>query len=272
MTSSPGRRLIELIDACRADSDDLSLPEMGELRTALRQDDTLRHEWDARQRSERVVREAMHDVQVPAGLAERILAAAAARDRESLTAAAAIAPSSDVQLSARNTPLSRRRWMALAASAAAILVAALVWQLWPAPPERVGRAQLALEAEKWFDEAILPGAWQPDMARGPKSFPTQAITTAPSGWQRLRFKEEPDLSAFNLTSVRTGGNVVLFVAKTRRKHAVGSLPYTKLNASGGLEMGAWQVGDVLYVLVVDGKHSQQRLDDFIRPQRLAFAE
>src|SRR5688500_15522107 len=173
----------------------------------------------------------MHDVQVPAGLAGRIGAAAGARDRGRLASgggsgvAAEDSPSQEVELPARATAASRfnrRRWMSLAASAAAVLVAAIVWQLWPRAPEKVSQAQLAGEAEKWFDEAVLPtAAWQPDMAEAPLAFPTQVITAAPSGWQRLRGASEPQLSAFNLTSLR-GGSAVLFVAKTGRKHAVGS--------------------------------------------------
>lgn len=258
-------RLQTLLDACRVDSDDLSLPEMGELATALRKDDALRQEWDRRQRSERVVREAMHDVQAPVGLAERILAAAAQCDQQQR---AVELP--ERQVSARRA--SRRQWIAIAASLAAVVLAAVVVQFWPRSPEIVTQAQLASDAQLWFDQSVANrGKWLDSWKSATVSFPAQAITASPRGWQPLPANREPGLVAFNLTPPGSGGNAVLFAVQTRRKYSVGSLPYTKLTATGGLAMGAWQVGDVLYVLVVDTLHGNQRLDDFIREQRLAMA-
>ena len=78
------------------------------------------------------------------------------------------------------------------------------------------------------------------------------------------------LVAFDLTTMQMGGRVFLFAAKTNKVYAVSSVPYTRLSATGGLQIGAWQDEGVLYVVVLD-QHSGRRLEDVLVPAKLAWA-
>src|SRR5687767_10428691 len=64
----------EQIDACRAGSDDLALPALADLATAVEGDRALAEEVARSQRFDQTVAAAMHDLPVPDGLAERLLA------------------------------------------------------------------------------------------------------------------------------------------------------------------------------------------------------
>jgi hypothetical protein len=56
---------------------------------------------------------------------------------------------------------------------------------------------------------------------------------------------------------------ILFVIRTQDNYHVGPLAYTKLPVTGGKAVGAWQKGNLLYVLaVVEG--DGQRLSNFVR--------
>ena len=273
-------RLRQLMDACRANSDDLSLPEMADLAVALRDDAALRSEWESRQRSDRVIAGAMHDLSAPAGLAERILAAATPRDGERLAQAAGAAVAIEVEPNADTSPApttqvargSRRRWLRYAFSTAALLLAAVAaWQFWPRQPQVVSAAQLAGEAQEWFNVAAATKAgWQPPSTTAPLAFPAGSITGKFYHWQSLRIPQEPTLVAFDLAGPRLPGRTYLFVAKTMRDYQVSSVPFTRLPATGGLTMGAWEQGGMIYVLVVDEPNTGLRLERLVRDQKLAI--
>lgn len=270
------------MDACRADSNDLSLPEVADLAEALRNDPALQSEWACRQRSDRVVGAAMHDVSVPAGLAERILAAAASIDETQLMASTEQAIAAEAGTNALIVPQppgqgvsrqSRRQWWQWAGGIAALLVLAVTgWNLWLRPPAKVSRAKLEVIAQSWFDAAVKKrsGRWEQPSVKPPIPFPGQSVSLRLHSWQRLAAVEEPTLVAFDLAGLRYGGSVFLFAARTNKKYEVASVPFTRLNATRGLEIGAWQQEDLIYVLVVDTQMSRLRLDDVLRDPKLAW--
>ena len=65
----------QAIDACRPGSDDLQRPEMAALAEAIRCDPDVRRRYDCSQQFDASVRGVFRDVPVPAGLADRLLAA-----------------------------------------------------------------------------------------------------------------------------------------------------------------------------------------------------
>lgn len=276
-------RLRQLMDACRPGSDDLALPEMRDLAVALRSDPILRSEWEVRQRGDRAVSAAMHDVSVPLGLAQRILAAAAACDQQPLAravnAATVVEAPSEVELqpalpadatNATRIPYSRRRILQYLA-AAALLFAAAVWGWqWMLPPAKVSQGDLEAIAQSWFETALPPAGSAQPVSTAAIPFPSQAVAVAPVSWRTLVTAEEPSVVVFDLTRPQFGGRAFLFAARTRKEYDVASVPYTPLNATRGLAMGAWQQGDVLYVLVVDTERGRLRLDDFLRSPELAM--
>lgn len=268
--------LRQRMDACRIGSDDLALPEMSDLSAALRIDAALREEWESRQRSERLIVAAMEDLPVPAGLADRILAAARACDGNRLaeTTEQAVATVGDanadveVQSPTRQALLTRRHWSWIGGVALLLLAAVVVQQTFFAPPTRVTKEQLVDSAQSWFDAAVKrPGG--PQLGQAPIAFPQAAVRLAPQAWRSMPTAEERSLVAFDLTRLQMGGPVFLFAAKTNKKYNVSSVPYTRLSATGGLEIGAWQQGDVLYVVVID-QRSGRRLQDVLHSASLAW--
>lgn len=274
LTPHDRQRLRQRMDACRLGSDDLALPEMAELATALASDAALAEEWESRQRSERLIAAAMQDLSVPPGLADRILVAAG-RERSGATegveqAVAAVAePSADVELPAkRRLAITRRQWSWIGGVALVLLAAVAVRQVWLIPPTQVTEEQLVASAQSWFSAALEQRSGESEAGTAPLPFPHSSVALPLRRWQKLPTKEEPSLIAFDLTGLQMEGSVFLFAAKTNKQYDVKSTPYTELPATGGLEIGAWQRGGILYVLVVDQK-SNQRLESVLVLPKLA---
>lgn len=278
LTPQENDHLRQLMDACRPGSDDLSRPEMAALAAALGQDAAMHSEWESRQRSDRRLAGAMHDVSVPPGLAERILAAAErARAPLQKTVAQAVASerdSADAEPAAgtRITPRASRRrvWQGLAAAAVLMLAMAAAWHFLLRPPQTVTRGQLEASAQGWFQQALQPATRSAANVQPPVPFPRRDVALPLQSWHRMRTAEEPSLVAFDLTRRGSQGSMFLFAARTRKQYEVRSVPYTPLTRTGGLQMGAWQQGDVLYVLVVDVQNSGVRLDDLLRDPKMAM--
>jgi hypothetical protein len=261
--------LREQIDACRPGSDDLTLPELAALAQAVEQDRAVATELDRSSQFDRVVISALHEAPVPADLLDRLLAQAArnsgvadavstappaAGAAVSLAADAAVSPTAGAVTTRRVS----RRWL-IATSAIAAVAASLALGLGlflPRPARNVSQSQLAESASGWYDEAapLAPG-WQAYAAAAPHS----ALRVRP-GRSRSATTEYGPASVYECQ--RQSGRALLFVVKTPDRFAVATLPFTAVKgASRGLEIAAWQSGDVLYVLVLPKDH--QRLEDFL---------
>ncbi len=123
--------LHELLDACRPGSDDLAQPEMAAVRAELETNATARRHAARVEQFDRNVAAALHDVPLPAGLRERLLAKLAENATPAEIAAAdaaAISVAHEEIPSAHAAGGRRRRFVlatmgALAALAACALVA-----------------------------------------------------------------------------------------------------------------------------------------------------
>jgi hypothetical protein len=243
----------------------LQLPELRELATAIQADDAPSQQLARSQQFDRAVRSVVHDVPVPTGLLEQLLASAAQAET------AAECPSSDVPVelpactAAFPGRMKRARFLAILTTVAAVVVLALTIRAYlPTPQKVVTAGELTERVERWLAEALPPDGWRSDLNSAPLGHPlATSIRGEARQWRPLATADDSRAVVYDLT--RPGKQrAVLFVVQSPAKYTVAALPpYTKLLASRGMQVVAWQAGEHLYVLAVregDGQH----LDDFLR--------
>jgi hypothetical protein len=253
-------KLREQIDACRAGSDDLALPGLAELAEAATEDRAVADELAQSQQFDRVVTAALHDVEIPAGLAERLLAAAeepVARGTESLHVQSRIKHWS-----------ARRRWLLASGSVALTALVAVSASLWFRQPRLVTASELAGAVMAWQGQPA-DDAWQTasslprDLALDP------AIAGGPLRWQKVRAGGSHDWSGIVGVvelSPPGGPRAVVYVVRSSARFAVPPMPEPSfpLNLSGRQRATAWQRPgtSLLFVLVVDEEQGH-RLENYL---------
>lgn len=279
------RRILEGLEACRPDSDDLLSPELDDVARRVQSDAEAAAAYRGAQAWDAAIGEAMEQVSVPAGLADRIsqrLAAAApelcaetavlcaetavqcaatavgsaatAAEAESLAAAA--------ELSTARPPWSRRAWLGIpAAIAAAVLVAISLGQFLPLG----NTTPVEMMAEQW--QAQLEPTWHvTDPA--PHGFGIPPVVTAEStGWQRIGKLGGIRGVAYKLVN-SAAGSAELFVVRLATA-APTSPPTSPQSTTGGQSIGYWRSGDLVYVLVVQGDERDYR--SFVNSSRMPLA-
>jgi len=228
------RSALERLDAVRPGSDDLSLPEMAGLGDALANDPALAAEHRRRQSWDRAVIASMHDVPVPAGAKERLLAR--------LSAAAVAEP-------VETKPRKRSRRQALgilSGIAASVLAAGVYWVIAASSVEAVTVADLKNAAAALASGDVPAQAFQGDF-----------VPTLPAGaWQRLRSNPVVGLleedghhraAAWHFPFGRNGRGVLVAIPKGD----VENPPPAKYEYVGG-NVVAWSSDEFVYVCRVDG--------------------
>jgi hypothetical protein len=249
----------EQMDACRPDSDDLHLPEhaadLAELTAGVRENGPVRAQFELSQQVDRVVRGAMQDVSLPAGLEARLLAAVQA-ESALIENPVVLAPAA-----------ANRRWflkiaVGLTAAAALVLIGFFVPNPFKPTEQPITKDQLASQVQEWL------------LAAGPivKSPPSKAdLATFPIGTVLGPVTHSGSFTASQgkITAYRVTINssvATLLAFPTTKTYPVGNVPIANLpSVSGGWQVRAWQSGGVLYVIAVS-ENSDVRLDQFIRPQ------
>lgn len=256
--------LREAIDACRPGSADLALPELALLAEAAERDPAVAAELARGQRFDGLVAEALDDVPVPAGLAERLLAgAASSRLSTAVQSAVEYAESSAaataVALPAPADRSTRRSWLwrvagaglaTLAVAVVALVAGPLTWR--PATPGAATTQDLLAEVDAWMDASSAGhGAWRNMTAPVPTGFShPSAVVVRPQQWRSFRTGAGEAAVAYDLST--TGSRATLFVVETKARYPVGPLPFTAVpGATGGRQVAGWQSATHLYVLVVD---------------------
>lgn len=237
------QRLIEAMEACRAD-DDLGDPSFSDLAERLAADPQLEVRLKNLQRVDARIKLAFQDVPVPQGVAERVLA------QLGTDVPRPLAPSVPSPAPRR---ISRRALLVAAGamSVAAVLLVAVVLHLRSPRPETP--FSIVEGAVQFFDsDADQHGALLAD-SPAPADYPLSRDLRRLRGirWRWVEGFVGDVAVAYDLPG--PGGiRATLYVA---RRSVAGLSPFPPTVPSystAGKSAGAWQVGDTLYVLVVEG--------------------
>lgn len=266
--------LREQMDACRADSDDLLLPEhaadLAELKAGVQQSAEIRGLWERSQRDDRAIRGAMLDVALPIGLEQRLLAAVQAAQEQPLACVETVTNEEisvpEVAAPSRQTPtMTRRRWVvstiALTA-AASILAAYLGSQFLSSPQEPISKDLLAAQVQEWLP-VVSNVKW--DAKTTQDKFPANSLRGDVAHSSSVA-SSQGTITVYDVRLSTSSSRALLLVLPATAKYPVSSLPFTELSVSGGWKVGAWQKSGVLYVLIVSERAAS--LKEFIRPQSI----
>lgn len=268
------RNIQQAIDACRPGRDDLQSPEMDFLAEAVRSDPEVRRQYERSQQFDAAVSWAFRDVPVPADLGERLLAVAGTSPEPSPVAPLELSspPSSahDVRQDLkpdRRWPrgIRRRTWTVLAGSLAA--AAALVGFLIVAQPfgaaEPVADERLPGEIQVWTDAVVRQG-WNDNLQAaelGERPLDA-AVRGMPRRWCQIATDYDARTMVYDLAPPGSDPAVVFCMRSKARTSALpNSPPWNAFSATGGLTLGVWRRGNMVYVLVVQG--GPRRYREFI---------
>lgn len=257
--------LLVALDACRADRRDEDLPEVSA--AIIGHPPRLVEGARSRlQQADRAIAAAMERVPVPEGLEERILAtlahqpplACAGKSDEPGITSARPRP----WLIVRLRPVSRRKVLVAAVPG---IVAALVLTLVFRPRhEPLDAAQIDQFARDFYaTDDHEAGLVHTDP---PRQFPLDGRLAAQiQGWRRLAhgFFGLPTV-AYELGQRRARATLYVVDSRSLTLTGIGRSPSPV--ATGGIAIGAWQSGDKLYVLVVQG--SARQFESYFRQSAL----
>jgi len=258
----------EQMDACRADSDDLHLSEhaadLAELHAGLRENAEARGDCERIQHDDRLIRSAMHDVALPAGLEAKLLASVQAVEGLSLAGvrrAIEEGSSTEEKPVTVPAPANRRLFIKVASGvvAASVVAGAFAFLNWPPKEQATTKDQLATQVEEWLRAVDVTAMTKPTK---PMSPPGGVLGTVAGSSSIL--SRQGKMTAYSLKL--RGISATLLAIPTSQQYPVNALPFTKISGmSGGWQVGAWQREGVLYVIAVL-EDSGARLDQFAPPQ------
>jgi hypothetical protein len=139
----------------------------------------------------------------------------------------------------------------LAAAAAAVFVAV---RFWPGPSPTISRDRLLDSALRCFNDDMTVAAGRP-LAEAPEHLPPSEDVVLPSRsrWRWLESGvENADTVAYDLAPMPNGGRATLYALKANVRGLPDFPPPDPALSTQGTCAAAWQVGDVVYVLVVEG--------------------
>lgn len=273
------RKIQQAIDACRPGCDDLQSPEMDFLAEAVRSDPEARRQYERSQQFDAAVSWAFRDVPVPADLGERLRAVLEASSDQSPTASPELPSPPSAARDAREDlkpprrwprGIRRRTWTVMAGSLAA--AAALVGFLLVAQPfgaaEPVADERLPGEIQVWTDAVVRQG-WNDNLqAAELGEHPLDpAVRGMPRRWCQIATDYDARTMVYDLAPPGSDPAVVFCMRSKARTSALpNSPPWNALSATGGMTLGVWRRGEMVYVLVVQG--GPQRYREFIEASPL----
>jgi len=272
----------EAMDVCRPGGEDLRQPEMAALAEAIRNDPEIRRRFERSQRFDAAVMNMFRNIPVPEGLEGRLLAAIEAADIPAaealselgalygsdsspgpasiLPGALAVARSSgsDIQISGASRDLRRKRRRIGAivtaglAAAAALVGFVLIPYFGAAEPRADDR--LPGEVLAWMDAVVRQG-WKTDLQTDQlRARPLdRAVRANPQRWCSIPTPYDSQTVVYDLAP-REGDLALVFCMRSRvRNSTLPEIPpWNAFSATGGLTLGVWRHGDMVYVLVVRG--------------------
>lgn len=272
--SDDRRRALEALEACRSGHDELEPEDRDFVARYFAANPEAKQEFRSRIRLDRRIAEAFQDVDLPGGLQERVIAALASGESEPevpLSAVSALGGrvSADgvgdaEQAEAPPAPMGRRtvsrRWAllgGLAATAAAVLLLAVGWQL-SRPVDYTGSDIHALAIEYFVNEQndrhpAESGRLLGEMAPPADYVPPADVRTTPrTRWRSVAGFLGHRAVAYDLAS-RGGHRATLYVVRLRVADDLPDAPPpTPVLRTGGCSTAAWASGQRLFVLVVGG--------------------
>lgn len=255
----------QAIDACRPGSDDLQQPEMAALAEAVRQDPDVRRRYECSQQFDASVIGLFRDVPVPAGLADRLLTAiepslgqATADSQTPVTPLSSERDAQEAVEKARHWPHRKRRriWAITAGSltAAAALAGFLLLVPYFSVAEPRPNDRLPDEILAWEDAVVRQG-WNENMqtdqvVRRPLD---RAVRVTPQRWCSIATAYDAQTIVYDVAP-RGADMALVFCMQCRvRSSTLPDMPpWNAFSATGGLTLGVWRRGDMVYVLVVRG--------------------
>jgi hypothetical protein len=202
------------------------------------------HGWDA------AIEDAMDDIPLPAGLADRLLTVVKQEQaaEPTVTKAAPVAEP------------SRRRWLAVAlGTAAALLVAVGAWQ-WNQQPTELTAEHVQDLATELRQLAAGDAAWQEDISAAPlATHPLESsLRVAPWRWQRMATSLDAQAVVYDLSHTRRKTLLIVMQAKVASDELSTRPPSIPQATTGGVCVGMWQRDGLVYALVVEGNEPWYR--------------
>lgn len=274
MNDPDSRRTIqESIDACRPGTDDANLPEMSALAEKLRDDEQVRGWYDRTQQCDIAIARAFHDVPVPDGLSERLLAALQkdgeepANESSSSFVDQAVTEQDDLNPTAGVAIPATRPWRWVGAATVGVSVVAILvvsfLRLRPSDPEIVIENQLPDDVQEWIDQApewTDWTDWSESLSEAPaEDYPDDAELRAdPKQWRFAETRYDSRTIVYDISRPGQKAYVFRIRAKGGTLPFPTAVPATPRWTTGGVAIGAWQRNGMLYVLAVEGGRAEYR--------------
>jgi hypothetical protein len=264
----------EALDACRPNGDDLSLPELAALAETLQQDPRWRAVYERSQSCDNAIRQAFHEVPVPAGLGERLLAAVSQAALASASQAAT--PEHQEARAAATVELPgatswrgalRRNWKTHAAALATVAVALTLAVVFHGSRDRLPELSddFSREVIGWTEE-VQQGTWREDLPAATCPL-DPAIRAKPRRWCQMATAYDPHTLVYDLTPPGRDFAFAFCIPTRGRPSALPTMPPANpFSTTGGVSLGAWQSQGMVYVLTVQG--GQNRYQGFINARVL----
>jgi hypothetical protein len=248
--------------------DDLAIHEQ------VQADEVLQLQLEKSQALDQYLADVFVDVPVHAGLQEQLHQAI-----DSVVAIQGMVPdecfqpeqggsadeSIDTAASKNSTAGQLLRWGALAAT---LLIAVTIWRQF-SPADPLSSDLLVAQASDWTGQVLAAGrAWNTGVDNVPGTYPMDTHVMPPvQRWTRLKTSSDPRAVVYDLSSVKTG-RLLLFVVRSGQSYQLPQVALQELAGSGPLTVGAWQHGDLLYVMV--GRRNGPPLQQYIRQRLLGY--
>jgi len=253
----PDPRILELLEACRPGHDDLADPAMAPLAAELAAHSELASLRDRLEEVDGAIGQAMHDVDVPEGLAERLLAGLGERPAAKVEEEAADSPTvAPAPVAGRR--LSRRRMLAgtaALATTASLLVAVGIWWFGD-PPVEYTKDMVLRDAIDFFQHDTSGGGQLLAEVAPPEEFrfSREVLPLEGTRWRRIEGFLGCKGVAYDLTY--RGTQATLYVVKQTVADLGRYPPNRPMQDTLGYPVAAWNSMDGrLYVLVVASENA-----------------
>jgi hypothetical protein len=254
--------LLEAMEACRSHSDDLRDPRFAALARQLLTDPELARRFDRLQCGDARLKLAFQDVPVPDGLASRLLERLAASRAEGQEPAGGLrhateplaAPATICCPAARPAARFTRRGLFAAAAVAAMAATVMLAVMLGSKAQRPYTPTEVLEdTTQLFASEVPPEGQLVTETPPPADYP---LSRDVFPWRDIRWRPVEKLLgvpavAYDLPGPG-GTRATLYVIQRSVPGLPAAAPLAPDWSTGGCSAAAWQSGDLVYVLVVEG--------------------